>query len=268
MKMKSSLRIKRAIKSLFNLMPAGRNLSVFEDDVYIVSYPKSGNTWTRFLIANLIYGKNHDVDFKNIEKLVPDIYQNNDDQLLKCKRPRYLKSHEYYDPRYRKIIYIVRDPRDVLVSNYYFLIKTGRINQTKKIEEFASDFIYGTYNPYGNWSENAASWVSLKKKDILVLKYEDMILETERSLLNIVDYLELNMTNEHIYATVKNSTFEKMKYLESRQSDEWKPLKGTRKDIPFMRKGKSGEWRGELSDDIVERIKNEWGDEMKMFGYE
>ena len=48
-------RLVAGYKQFFGLNKPGRNLRVFPDDVYIVSYPKSGNTWTRFLIANLIY---------------------------------------------------------------------------------------------------------------------------------------------------------------------------------------------------------------------
>ena len=51
---------------------AGRNFAVYPDDTLVVSYPRSGNTWTRFLIANLRY-PNLEVDFTNIEKLIPDM---------------------------------------------------------------------------------------------------------------------------------------------------------------------------------------------------
>ena len=66
--------IKRLVaggKQFFGLHCPGRNLRVFPDDVFLVSYPKSGNTWTRFLIANLIYPEKHP-DFANINVLVPD----------------------------------------------------------------------------------------------------------------------------------------------------------------------------------------------------
>ena len=59
------------LKGLFGLNRGGRNFPVFPDDTFLVSYPRSGNTWTRFLIANLI---SHDepVTFANIEKKIPD----------------------------------------------------------------------------------------------------------------------------------------------------------------------------------------------------
>src|SRR5256886_17276683 len=89
-------------KVLTGSQPAGRNLTVFDDDVFIVSYPRSGNTWTRFLIGNLVY---HDdpVTFANVEARIPEIYLFPDRILRSLSRPRILKSHECFDPRYKQI---------------------------------------------------------------------------------------------------------------------------------------------------------------------
>ena len=61
--------------SFLGFIPPGRSIKVFESDIFIVSYPKSGNTWLRFLIGNLIYNEDQ-VLFSNIEEKIPDIYQN------------------------------------------------------------------------------------------------------------------------------------------------------------------------------------------------
>ena len=76
---------------------AGRGLTIRDDDIFIVSYPKSGNTWTRFLLGNLCY-KDGTISFANIENKVPDIYKNTNRALLRLAGPRLLKSHEYFDP--------------------------------------------------------------------------------------------------------------------------------------------------------------------------
>ena len=100
---------------------AGPYLKVFPDDVFIVSYPRSGNTWVRFLIGSMVYQA--DVDFNNLVTIIPDIYRCTNRFLESLERPRYLKSHEPYDGRYPKVIYLVRDPRDVAISYYYWLLK-------------------------------------------------------------------------------------------------------------------------------------------------
>lgn len=74
----------------------GRAVTVFPDDVFLCSYPKSGNTWAKFLIANLLW-KEESITFANIEQKIPAIYYA-ERKLLKVPRPRILKSHECFDP--------------------------------------------------------------------------------------------------------------------------------------------------------------------------
>src|SRR5207249_5512725 len=129
---------------------AGRNLTVFGDDVFLVSYPRSGNTWTRFLIANLAH-PNEPTNFANIESRIPEIYLFPDRVLLNLPRPRILKSHECFDPRYKRTIYIVRDPRDVAVSYYYYAIKRKRIEEGYPLDDFVPRFIAAEFDIAWNW---------------------------------------------------------------------------------------------------------------------
>lgn len=76
---------------------AGRNLTVFPDDIFLTSYPRSGNTWSRFLIGNLIY-QDEPTTFLNVEERIPEIYFNSDHRLRALIRPRILKSHECFQP--------------------------------------------------------------------------------------------------------------------------------------------------------------------------
>src|SRR5207253_5494584 len=116
---KGSVDIKHLSRMALGKTNAGRALTIYPDDVFLVSYPRSGNTWTRFLIGNLL-SINEPVNFANIESKIPEIYNNPNRKLRRLPRPRIIKSHEVFDPRYKKVIYIVRDPRDVAVSYYHW----------------------------------------------------------------------------------------------------------------------------------------------------
>ena len=169
-----------------------KGVTSYDDDVWIVSYPKSGNTWTRFLIANLIAG-GETVDWSNIERRVPDIYYNRDPQLLALPRPRYFKSHEAYRPDYRRVVFIVRDPRDVAVSYYHFVRKAKMLPVDATMDDFMTKFMQGQIDPYGNWGENVGSWLGARRgtANFIVVRYEDLLENTETELGRIADMLGL-----------------------------------------------------------------------------
>ena len=150
--------IKFAVKRALGLDLAGRHYTVYPDDTFLVSYPKSGNTWVRFLLANLIH-PNETVGFANINRLLPAPGVLSKRFLKTVPRPRILKSHEPFDVRFRKVIYLVRDPRDVAVSEYHFDLKKRYIAADMTLEQFIKPFLAGETSSYGSWWEHAASWV-------------------------------------------------------------------------------------------------------------
>lgn len=266
-----TLNIIRKIKHTADIlldMNHGRSITVFPEDIFVVSYPKSGNTWLRFLIGNLL-SPDEPITFSNIELKVPDIYQNSNRKLLRISWPRILKSHEYFDPRYKKVIYIVRDPRDIVVSYYYHCIKFRIIKQEIKIDRFLNHFIEGKIDSFGSWEKNVGSWLGARKggPDFLLLRYEDVINETEGALKKIAFHIEIVATHESISRAVELSSFNRMKNLEKRQSNEWKPTKKSNKNFSFVRKAQCGAWMTELSKEESEKIETAWKDLMLMLGY-
>src|SRR5579864_1813408 len=135
-------RVIAGVKRGFGLNQPRRELVILPDDVFLVSFPKSGNTWTRFLVANLVFPE-QDVDFGNIHNLIPDPSATAKRRFDRMPRPRIIKSHECFDPRYPRVIYIVRDPRDVLVSQYHYHRKCKRIDDDFPIAKFVARFIAG-----------------------------------------------------------------------------------------------------------------------------
>lgn len=262
-------RIIQAMKSALGLRHPGRELMVFPDDVFIVSYPKSGNTWTRFLIANLVHPEMRP-DFSNINQIIPEPEAASTRELAKTPRPRILKSHEYFDPRYRRIIYIVRDPRDVVLSQYHFHMKRGRIDESYPIEKFVKSFVAGETSGYASWGENVAGWLATRYNSpgFLLLRYEDMLVNTAAELSKIATFLELDADTQRVEFAVKQSSADRMRELEKKQSGNWYLTKNTRTDIPFVRTAKSGNWKTSLPEGAQEIIEGAWGPLMRWLKYE
>lgn len=257
-------------RAALGINPAGRRLTVFPDDVFIVSYPRSGNTWARFLIGNLLH-PGTPITFANVEAIVPEIYFLPNKKLVGMKRPRALKSHEYFDPRYKRVIYFVRDPRDVAVSMYHYSMKRRNISDGLPIEDFIPRFVSGEFFvDFGTWDEHVQSWRStrLGKSGFLWIKYEDMLAQPEIELARIASGLGIAATTQDVSRAVQMSSAGQMQNLEKQQSADWKLTSSTRQDIPFVREAKAGGWKNKLSATAVRTIEQAWGSTMKELGYE
>jgi hypothetical protein len=233
-----------------------------------LSYPKSGNTWTRFLIANLVSGAD-EVGWSNIERLVPDIYIGSDPLFHTLPRPRYFKSHEAYRPEYRRVVFIIRDPRDVAVSYYHSIRKANRLPVDAPIDTFMKLFLEGSLDPYGSWGENVGSWLGARRgtPDFTLVRYEDMLADTEAELARIAAALHLPIANGDVRRAVENSRADRMRELEQTQRNSHKFLKSSRADIPFVRAAKSGQWQAELPPEAARQIETSWRDLMHELGY-
>lgn len=247
----------------------GRNLDVWPDDIFILSFPKSGNTWTRFLIANLVYPETP-ADFSNINRLTPDPEALSKRVLARMPRPRIIKSHQYFDPRYPRVIYVVRDPRDVALSQFHFHRKRMLIGDDYPPDKFVSRFVAGQTGIYGSWGENVASWLATRhnRPGFLLLRYEDMLADTARELAKVSEFLQISPDAKRIATAVERSSAQEMRKLEKSQALLWSSTRGTRQDVPFVREAKAGGWRSGLPEAAVAELEAAWGHLMSYLGYE
>ena len=241
-----------------NKMP----LNVYDDDTYIVGYPKSGNTWVRFLIGAL-YNAN-EVKLGSYD--VRGVY--NLKELANVKRPRILNSHQPFDPRYPKVIYIVRDPRDVVVSYYHFHRKFYFNHGFQKtFPTFVNEFVAGKVWP-GSWGIHVRSWVRNRNKvknGIIFVKYEDLLKYPTYETKRIMDFLNFSRTNEQIEEAVRQCSFQNLKQYEQKKAAKF--FNKSNNNVSFFRKGASGEWRNVLTEREKNAIVAANSLQMKTMGY-
>jgi hypothetical protein len=196
-------------------MPAGRGrtLTVFHDDVFLVSYPRSGNSWVRFLIANLLH-QDGPASPEYVGARLPGM-EVPDSELLKLPRPRFLKTHEPFHPLYPRVIYIVRDPRDVVRSYLGFLKRRNRISDETTLESFMSRFVAGRL-PYGSWRDHAAEWTRARAgdPDFLLVRYERLKEAAESELERIATFAGISADDTAIRLAVERSSQDSLRALE------------------------------------------------------
>ena len=262
-------RLKAGMRRALGLHYLGRNLVVYPDDTFIVSYPKSGNTWTRFLVANLLHPETP-ADFGNINDLIPDPEALTKRKIDAMPRPRMVKSHQYFDPRFPKVVYIVRDPRDVAVSQYHFHRKRRVIEDDFSIQLFVTRFIAGGAGIYGSWGENVASWLATRygSQNFLLLRYEDLMTATLDELAKLASFLGTSTDPALLSQAVARSSADEMRRLEKTQARLWSSIRDTRPDVPFVRSAKAGGWKSELPEVSVVELEVAWGSLMSWLGYQ
>ncbi len=244
----------------------GRHLQVRADDTFIVSYPRSGNTWLRFLVANLIHPAVK-VDYTNIESMVPDIYVSPEIGLRAMSGPRILKSHEAFDPRYRRVVYAVRDPRDVIVSQFTTLRRLRGDLVEDSFEGFVDRQFAGEFDAwFGSWSANVNSWIHHDKVDLdlLVVKYEDLRSDTLAVAAKLAAFLGISCPDNVLREAVANSSRGRMREL----YDFAARLAGT------VGEGNTGHLRPStdshtsmITPEIERRIRTRYGASMTSLGY-
>jgi len=268
--MKFRSRAKLKALELLGVGGNGRNLHVRSSDIFIVGYPKSGNTWLDFLVACVISERVEDVNFKSINTIVGDIHALSPWQLHRLKNPRYLKSHNYFTPKYSKVVHIVRHPYDVAVSYYYFLLKGKMFDESYSLSEFVTDWVEGKWGEgYGTWEFNTRSWIagaSVEKRHFIF--YEDLKKDTIGELSKVVDFLGIQVSADKVSEAVTWCQPENMNRLEKEGFAGFlKGVKGDRADIEFVRTAQSRK-RASLSDKDKEKIAAAWQPLMDELGYD
>ena len=161
--------------------------------------------------------------------------------------------------------------RDVVLSEYYFDIKRRAITEDYPLQQFVSRFVRGELNhPYGTWGENAASWFFTRRGDprFLLITYEALQSEGMKEMGRIASFLGVSAGPEQLAFAIEQSSANRMRELEKKQSHLWSSTRETRKDKPFVRTAKAGGWKAELSEASIGEIESAWGGLMREMGYE
>jgi len=270
--------------------------------IWLASYPKSGNTLLRSMLAAYLFSKDGIYDFsliKNIKqfphgglfiKMGIDIKDHNEtiknyikaqESFNKKNAVQFLKTHSYLfnfdkDNGFTDsnntlgVIYIVRDPRNVVTSFSKF---RGFSN-----EEMADFMIKGSGDGLtwtNNWATNFHSWKLFKEYErYLLIRYEDLINKRESTFLNVLNFIhkitksKLVLDKEKLDNTVKTTSFENMQKLEKEKGfSEAGINQKTGEKVPFFNLGPKNNWRQSLDPTIIKKIEKAFKKEMEELEY-
>jgi hypothetical protein len=254
--------------------------------VWIASYPKSGNTWVRFLVCNLLYGPQWSASAMSV--LAPDIHEVGP-QIVHSPNGL-VKTHFLFSARLplaertAAAIYVVREPADVLASNYHYGLRSGRDpgDSAAAFDQYFECFLQNRGDPrwiqlgMGSWEENVRSWLDVTHPfPVLRIRYEELVADARCVGRSLARLLRPAASEEEVDRAVENSSFRRMRELEEadirdkRTGVFYKPYLQRSIDSGhrFMRRGKVGEGSGRLSSEQRARLHGAFQPLLKRLGY-
>ncbi|XP_078614172.1 sulfotransferase 6B1-like [Branchiostoma floridae x Branchiostoma japonicum] len=228
-------------------LEAMKTFEIRDDDVVIVSYPKSGTNWM-FEVVHEILGRKKENSSPMEPEFWPPGQQPHYIQLRETPSPRLMFTHLHpkmappgLAARVNKVktIVLLRNPKDVCVSFYHYLQKSPHLKSPESWEQHNKDFLNGKMPFSGDYFDHVLSWWKMRNDPhFLFVKYEDMKKDFRSSVKTIAAFLEKELTDEQLSLILNNCSLESMRKTLA-ESDAW------RKNI--VRNGMVGDWRNHFS---------------------
>ena len=280
--------------------------------VWLASYPKSGNTWVRSFLSSLMYKDDGLADlnsmsisqyplrvhfrglvneFDNI-KLLSEKWISSQDFLNLDNKIKFFKTHHVmcnlgknsftnYENTFG-VIYIVRDPRNVITSvlNYYskknyeeakeFLFDEGRIIGVDLSKKYEYENNNNIITLISSWKTHYNSWKNFKK-NFLLIKYENLINNERNEFLKIRNYLEeklnLKFSDSKFDTAISSNSFSKLKKIEEIEGFSENIKINSKPNVNFFNLGPENNYKNLLDEKISKEIEKTFYSEMKELGY-
>ena len=278
--------------------------------IWLASFPKSGNTWMRAFLSSYLYLDLDKENFtfnllKKIERF-PNLNQLNNigikpksfldvakswiptqNHINLNNKINLLKTHQAFgnfenfpftdSNNTLGAIYLVRDPRDVLISYSRHMKQSIDKTLDLVLEDDSKGNLFEGKNSVigemrGSWSQHYNSWKYSNLKEKIIIKYEDLVnnpFDTFSKVISHLNYLfrklsfPLETNAERIRKCIEISNFNNLQNLEKKLgfSDNIKS------GATFFNKGTTNQWQDELNDKIIYKIEKKFKKEMKELNY-
>ena len=265
--------------------------------IWLASFPKSGNTWIRVLLANYFMPKSKAPDINSLNQFTTgDIRKDFFDRAL--GRPYQGKSiEEWLEVRQKALrlialskpnhhfvkthcttvrmhdmdiippevtaaaVYVMRNPFDLAPS--FARHQSSDVDST--IERMCSTTnimatTTGLFEPLGRWDDHVNSWTMAPGLPLHVIRYEDMQANAGKVVSGMLEkFMRVKVDRPKLAYAVKAASFKSLQKQEKEIGFAEKPA--TMKS--FFAKGKSGSWREDLTPEQVGRIRDAFGETLQ-----
>jgi estrone sulfotransferase len=163
-------------------------------EIYLVSFPRSGSTWLRCLLTSLIHGS--PVSPQLVQATIPDIYVSRFRGLPKPDiKPLIVKTHARFTGIPAKVVYLIRDGRQALLSFYAYTQTAGVFqNRNRSLPDFFFDenlYPAPWHVHVQDWLQGMLTWDPARYQFI---RYEDLVASPVETLEAVTHFIGINTT--------------------------------------------------------------------------
>jgi hypothetical protein len=255
-----AMRVRRAIRPIVR---GFRSIGLRPADVLLASYLKSGSTWARFMLTDLLVGR--DPEWADVSRTIPYVGEQGKLRPTLPTGGRLLYTHDRAIGRAGRAVYLARDVRDVVLSEHRWIVRGGT---QLELSTFVRDFSEGRSHLFGSWNDHVRYWLDspLARKDaLLVVRFEDLRSEPAEHLRTIARFIGLDPSDEAIHRAVDDNSLERMRAKEERAPSEVLQQHDTAER--FVGKGAVGGWRSKLTQEEVDAVEHVSRDGLSRLGY-
>ncbi|XP_069857182.1 sulfotransferase 2A1-like [Dipodomys merriami] len=227
-----------------------------DEDIITVTYPKSGTHWL-IEVLSLIHTKGDPNWIRSVPIYVRSpwietasgyefkVERKEGPPLISSHLPIQLFPKSFFTSK-AKMIYVIRNPKDVLISGYYFWHFTNLAKKPESLEQYFEWFLQG-HVPYGSWFDHVRGWMSMREKEnVLVLSYEQMKKDPRSMVERICGFLGKVLEPGELDLVLENSSFQAMK--ENKMSNlPDVPEELVPAGFKITRKGITGDWKNHFT---------------------